>query len=180
MGLLKRRELLIDRAGDQPMQILAAALEQSLVGRVSDQRVLELVSRVGGDAAHIKQFRVGQLAQRALQIFFGDRMDRVQQLVGELAADHGADLDDLPGRPQPIQPRHQRIMQGRRDLAPGELRAATFEHRPCQLLDKQRHPAGALDHRRDGIVGHSALRAATSATIVRISRALSRLSVICV
>ena len=67
MGLLEGRELLVDGARDDKMQFLAAALEQRLVGRVLDQRVLELVGRVRRDAAHVEQFRVGQLAQRRLQ-----------------------------------------------------------------------------------------------------------------
>ncbi len=161
------------------MQFLAAALEQRFVSRVPDQRVLELVGCLGGDAAHVEQFRVGESAQGALQVRFGDRMDRVKQFVGKFAADYGADLDDFLGRPQPIQPRHQRVMQGRRNLAPRKLCVAALEHRPRQLLDEQRHAAGALDHRRDGLL-RSAVRAATCATIVRTLRALSRLSVICV
>jgi hypothetical protein len=34
-------------------------------------------------------------------------MDRLQQFIGELGAEQGADLGDLLGRAQPIQPRHR-------------------------------------------------------------------------
>jgi hypothetical protein len=76
MGLLERREFFIDGARDSEMQILAAALEQRFVTGVADQRVLELVSRIGRGAAGIEQFRVGETAQRPLQLRFSDRMNR--------------------------------------------------------------------------------------------------------
>src|SRR5438105_1081313 len=79
-------------------------------------------------------------------------MDRVQQFARKFTADHGPYLDDLFGRPEPVQPRHQRVMQGDRDLTPREPRIATLEHRPRQLLDEEWYPAGALDHYRDGLL----------------------------
>ena len=53
MRLLERRELLIDRARDLPMQFLAAAFEQGSVGGVADQCMFELVGRVRRDAAYV-------------------------------------------------------------------------------------------------------------------------------
>ena len=85
-------------------------------------------------------------------------MDCVQHIVGKFAAKYGADLDDLLGRPQPIQPRHQRVMQRRRDLARRKLPIAALEHRPRQLLDEQRHATGTLDHQRDGLLRQCLLR----------------------
>jgi hypothetical protein len=79
-------------------------------------------------------------------------MDRVQQCVRKIAAKYGADLDHLAGWPEPIQPRHQRIMQGDRDRASREVGVATLQHRPRQFLYKQRHAVGALDHRGDGFI----------------------------
>ena len=114
-----------------------------------------------------------------LQILLGERMDRVEQFVGKFAADHSADLRHLLGRPQPIEPRHQGVMQRHRNLALGEFRIATLEHRSCQLFNKQGHPAGALEYRRDGFLRQCLLRRYFP-TIVRTLRALSRLSVICV
>jgi hypothetical protein len=43
-------------------------------------------------------------------------------------------------------------MQGHRDLAPGEPRIASLEHRSCQLLNEKWHPAGALEYGRDGFL----------------------------
>ena len=63
-----------------------------------DQRVLELIGRVGRDPTHVQQFRVGQVAQRTAKVLFRYRMDRVQQFIRELAPDHRRDLRDLLGR----------------------------------------------------------------------------------
>jgi hypothetical protein len=111
------------------MQFLAAAFEQRFIGGVAYQRVLELIRRLRRDAAHIEQFGVGQSAQRALQVAFHDRMDRVEYFIGKLTANYRPNLYDLLGRPEPIQARHQRIVQCGRNLASGDLGVAAFEHR---------------------------------------------------
>src|ERR1700736_3399184 len=98
MRLLDHRELLSDGTCDDEMQLLAPTLEERFVGRIADQRVLELVSRIGRDAADVKQFRVSKTAKRRLQLRFSDRMDRTEQFVGKFAADHRADLDHFLGR----------------------------------------------------------------------------------
>src|ERR1700692_3170361 len=74
------------------MEFAPTRLEQRLVSGVVDQRVPELVARVRRDAAHVQQFRIGQAAQRPLQLWFGDGMDRVEQRIGKVAAEYGADL----------------------------------------------------------------------------------------
>jgi hypothetical protein len=43
-------------------------------------------------------------------MFVADRMDRMEESIGKLAADYRANLDYFFGRPQAIQPRHQRVM----------------------------------------------------------------------
>jgi hypothetical protein len=76
-------------------------------------------------------------------------MDGVEQFVRKVAPKDGTYLRNFLGRAQPIQPRHQRIMQRRRD---GVARIATFEQGARQLLDEQRHAAGALDDGRDRLM----------------------------
>ena len=71
------RKMLSHLVCDNPVEFAPARLEQCFVSHVTDQCVLELVSSVRSDPAYIEQLRVGQLAQRALQIFFGYGMDRV-------------------------------------------------------------------------------------------------------
>ena len=82
---------------------------------------------------------------------------------------HRADLRDLLGdRPEPVEPRDQRGMQGGRDRQ-GRQRArrqyrsdpvvaiAAFEHRLGQLLDEQRHAVGALDDLVDDLAGETGI-----------------------
>ena len=74
----------------------------------------------------------------------------------------------LGDRPEPIEPRDQRGVQGggdrevrqrarrqyRRDPV---VAIAAFEHRLGQLLDKQRHAVGALDDLVDGLAGEAGI-----------------------
>ncbi len=106
LRLLEGGELLIDRSCDQPMQIFPPALEQSLISRVPDQGVLELIGGLRSNTAHIQQFDLRQSTQRILQLLFGYRMDCAQQFVREFAANYRSDLDDFLRLPQAIQPRH--------------------------------------------------------------------------
>ncbi len=48
--------------------------------------MFELVSRLGSNASHVKEVRIGQCAQRLLEIVFRYRMDRTEQFVGKLPA----------------------------------------------------------------------------------------------
>ena len=99
-----------------------------------------------------------------MQLVLGEFADRQQQLVGELAADRGADLRHLlAAGAEPVEPRHQRGLQRRRDRERGQRRrrsnladrrsAPRFEHALVNLLDKQRHAVGALDDLGDDIGG---------------------------
>ena len=71
------------------------------------------------------------------------------RLVGEAAADHRADLRHLARRAEPVEPRHQRLLQRRRDGLDAALLAA-LQQKPRHLLDEQRHAAGA----RGDVVHH--------------------------
>jgi hypothetical protein len=84
------------------------------IGGVADQCVLELVQSVGREAAHIEQLGIGESAQMALQFIFVQRMDCVQQFVGELAADYRADLDNFLGRTEQFRPRAPATVKWRR------------------------------------------------------------------
>src|SRR6516162_3452428 len=53
--------------GGAAMQGLAAALEQALVGRVLDQRVLEAIGRLRACAFGDKEVRVGEPVERGLE-----------------------------------------------------------------------------------------------------------------
>ena len=86
------------------MQRLAAALEQALVGRVLDQRVLEAVGRLAADALDDENVSLGEPVERGLQGGVGDPGYRAavsdrgyggEQRIGEIAPEHGANLRDL-------------------------------------------------------------------------------------
>ena len=109
------RESLLEDARDAGVQLLAAGLEQRLIGGVLDQRVLEAVGGLGRRAAAEHQLGCDQLVEGGAQLVLGPVGDRGEQLVGELAADHGADLGHLLDRREAIEPGHQRVVQGRRD-----------------------------------------------------------------
>jgi len=54
------------------VQRLAAALEQALVGRILDQRVLEAIGRLGTGALDEEEVRVDEPVERGLQGGVGD------------------------------------------------------------------------------------------------------------
>ena len=97
------------------------------------------------------QLGVDELGQGVGELLAGQRRDRGEQLVAELAPDHRPDLGHLPDRRQPVEPGHQRVVQRRRDRQrrqrPGQgvavallLEQPGLEHGLGQLLDEQRHP----------------------------------------
>ena len=76
--------------------------------------------------------------------------------MGELAADHGADLSDFAHAAEAIETGHEGVVQGRRDRErrqqAGELEMVArgdeqtrLQHHLGQLLDEQRHAVGARD-----------------------------------
>ena len=98
--------------------------------------------------------------------------DVAQQRVGKIASKHRADLRDLARRPEPVEPRGERLLQGRRDRLHAALLAA-LEQQARHLLDEQRHAAGALADPSITSCG-SAWRAAISATMRATCGAIER------
>ena len=153
-GGLDVREARLDHAGDLTVQLLPAALEQRVVGRVLYQRVLEGVNRIRRRAATEGQSGRGQLRESVVELGLRHRRDRGDQLVAEFASNRRPDLGDLLHRHEPIQPRHQRVSQRGRNgdraseasilvVIAGLLQLARFENGLGQLLDKQRHTVGS-------------------------------------
>ena len=75
----------------------------------------------------------------------------------ESAAQHRADLRDLPRCAEPVEPRGERLLQGRRDRLRAALHAA-LQEQARHLLDEQRHAAGALVHPLDDVLGQRMTR----------------------
>ena len=132
------------------MERLAAALEQAVVGGILDQRVLEAVGRLRSIALDEQNVGLGEPLQRRLQRALVEAGHGLEQRIRESAAQHRADLRGLARGAEPIEPRGERLLQGRRD----RLRAALFaalQQEARNLLDEQRDAAGALAHPFDDV-----------------------------
>ena len=147
----------LERAGDPRMQFLATLPQQALISGVTHQRVLEDVGGRRRNTAAKDKLGRDQTIQRCLKIGLRQRNDGRKQLVIELAANAGADLGHLLHRGEPIEARHQRVVQRRwyrqRRERPVENVAIAgvpeqsgFEHGFGQFLGEERH---ALRPRQD-------------------------------
>ena len=96
-GLRRRalRELISQRFGGATMQCLTAALQQILVSRVLDQRVLEAIFRLRRQAFDQEDVGFGEPFQGLAQWRLLHAGDPQQQRIGEAAPEHGADHRDL-------------------------------------------------------------------------------------
>jgi hypothetical protein len=75
--------------------------------------MLEDVARARRPAALIEQLGLDQTAEHVAQPRLVEGGDRSQHLVGELAAQDGAQLRHLAQGRQSVEPRHQRFVQAR-------------------------------------------------------------------
>jgi len=143
--------LIAQEFGGAAVQRLPAALEQAVVSRVLDQRVLEAIGRLRARALGDEEVRVGEPVQRQLEAGILDTADRAQQRIGEVPSQDGADLGDLARFAKPVEPRRERLLKRRRDRLQAAGLAA-LEQKTRDLLDVQRHPASALAHARDHLL----------------------------
>jgi hypothetical protein len=133
------------------VQRLAAALEQAVVGRVLDKRVLEAIGRPRVGALGDEEVRAGEPVERGLEGEVLDLADSAEQRIGEIAPQDGADLRDFARVAKSVEPRGERLLQRRRDRLQAAGLAA-LEQKSGDLLDEQRQTAGALAHARDHLV----------------------------
>ena len=135
------------------MQGDALGLEQALVRGVADQCVLEEIGRVRRRAAAKDQFGIDQLTHRVGELALRESSERGDGAMVEAAADDRGGLRHLFHRLQPIEPRHQRVVQRRWDRQRAQravevirVRAlaqhARFDDRLRHLLDEQGHAIG--------------------------------------
>ena len=105
-----------------------------------------------------------QLRERGAQGCFVAADDRMQQGIGKLAPDRGADLRDLLDRRKPVEARHQQILQRRgdrerRQRAVEAVALALFDQEPGlehvlgQFLHEQRHAVSFRDDLRQHFGG---------------------------
>jgi hypothetical protein len=114
-------------------------------------------------AALKDQARFDEAAQHLLQFGLGERRGRRQQLIGKIAPDGSADLRHIlflaagPSRSRRPSSEACKVAGtasedgGTADIRHGAATGAGLDHRLGQLLDKERHPVGALDDLIDNI-----------------------------
>ena len=137
------------------MKLLAPASQEAAVGRVLDEGVLEHIGGFRRLAVGVDQIRRGQLRERGIERARRHRRDRGKQTIREFAPDGGADLRDLLDRREPVETRHQRVVQGHRNRGNGDrlkhvilarvVEHPGFEDRLGHFLDKQGNPVGLAD-----------------------------------
>ena len=107
LGCSSGGKLIAENLTCAAVQSLATALEQVLMSRILNERMLKAVFGFWRKALHQEYVGLSQPFQRCLQCFvlhFGNGAD---EPVGEAAPDYGADLCHLSGRAEPVQPRGQ-------------------------------------------------------------------------
>jgi hypothetical protein len=126
------------------VELTARALEQRLIRRLLDQRVLERVRGHGWLAARKKDFRLDQACQAVAEGALVESRCRRQQRVPEVPSQDRRPLRHLLRCRQPVEPSHQRVGERRRDRF-HTPRRPRLDDRLRQLLDVERHAVGADD-----------------------------------
>src|SRR5580704_4689991 len=94
------------------MQPLAATLEQTLVGCILDQRMLEAIAGLRWRAFDKQAVGLDKPIQRRLQRQLVERRNVAKQRISKLASKNRANLCDLARGPQSIEARGKRLLQG--------------------------------------------------------------------
>ena len=133
------------------MQRLPADLEQAVVGRIPDQRVLEAVVRPRRRVLDEQDVGLGEPLQGGLEAGVGDLRYAAQPCVREIVSENSADLGHLPRRPKPVEAGGEGLLQCRRDRVRPDVNAA-LQNEARDLLHEQGYAAGALAHRSHHVV----------------------------
>ena len=111
----------LELAGDGGVQLLSLVGQHPFVGRLLYQGVLEGVDGLGDFPASRGEPRVRQPGEAAVERLLAHRRHGHEQLVTELTPDGGTDLRDAAGGRHPVEARHERVAQGRRNLRFGGI-----------------------------------------------------------
>ena len=165
--------------GNPPMVTLALAPEQRLVSGVLNQRVPKSVARLRGNALHEQQSCIRQLFSAPASL-----SSSIAAIAASNSQENSCPITDATCAISRASPSRSRRAISESCSVAGISRNAgltspPFSHRPDQLLDKQRHPAAALDHRLHRSRPAARCVSVSRATISRALRALSRFSVNC-
>ena len=133
-------ELVAQIFGDATMQSLTAALQQVLVSRVLDQRVLEAIFASGGSPSPAG-FGLGEFSS-ALQRRILHAGDPEQQRIGEAAPEHRPIATSRAGPSRSSRAVSDCCKVGGIAWAPPC--SPRSKQQPRNFLHEQRHAAGAL------------------------------------
>src|SRR5262245_60502842 len=105
------------------MENLASALQQILISRILNERLLEAILGIRRQALYQQNVCLGEPVERGLQRRVLHPGHGAKEWVGEVPSNHGADLCHLARRAKPIEPRSQRLLQSRWDHVDAALPA---------------------------------------------------------
>src|SRR5262249_19469931 len=93
------------------MKFLAPSAKQGAIGSILDEGMFEDEPRLRWNARPQDQTRLGEVAERVLQLAFRPASDCGQQIVGKFAANGSTDLRHLLHWREPVKARQQRVVQ---------------------------------------------------------------------
>ena len=145
------------------MQRLTAALQQTVVSCVLNQRMLEPIACFRGRALNKEEVGLDEIIEvrpetllrtitpavtrilcwRCWPLVAGRRRDLMQERVGEAPAENRADLCDFARRSQSVEAGRKRLHQGRRNCLRASV-SSTLEKQPRHLFDEERNAAGSF------------------------------------
>jgi hypothetical protein len=112
-------KLRLQHLGNLLMVLLSGATQQRLIRHLLDQGVLEAIGRLWRHAPLVQQLGVDELRQGRLQLSVGPARHALEERIGELPPERGAQLRHRFRSTEPIQPRHERILQRGRNRHAG-------------------------------------------------------------
>ena len=130
-------------------------VQKAGIGRVANQRVLELVRQRRRVPSFCHETAAHEPSQLVVQVCLGTVRDMRKHRIGKLAPNHGANLGDFLRGPQPVEARHQGVLQRIRDFEVARRRSQRIELLQFghlddvlgQVFDEQRQPVGPFGDR---------------------------------
>ena len=137
------------------MELASRLAQQQTISRVLYQGMLEQITRVRRHTLPEQQTCPNDTVEFRFELCLRLAGDSRQQGMREFASNRRPDLSQLLGGTEPVEPRHKRCMQARRDChcrrgnqgrrPLGLAFACCLQHRLCHLLHEQGDAVGALD-----------------------------------
>src|SRR5258706_10025441 len=143
--------------GNARMMLLASALQQRLISRVADQRMLEFVGHAPGNTPPIDESGNLKTGQCCLQAFLVQRHHCSQNIVRERTPNDGGNLRDFLDWPEVVEARQQRSLDGGWNGEPRQSAVRTasrgFQHGLGYFLDEEWHSVSPRSNLIDDIGG---------------------------